>query len=505
MDCSLPANQVTITIQSSLRPSLPGQSVQFNIFVEPVDNLYEPTGEVALADDTTDLGTLTLSHGQASLTRTFTSAGSHVIHAAYNGDLTYCGGFAAYGQPVDRITPTISLVPSGISSPYGALLTLTAQIGPAPPTGVSAPAGPVQFFDSGVLIGAADLVNAKAAFTTAELAAGAHQLTATLIGDPNWYSVRTAPVTVTITPAATTTLLAASATASDVTFSINVNSSGIVPQNGSVRIVDTTDSTTLASLTLPTVSATLPIAKVPVGHTLTAFYSEGTSFAPSTSNTLSLAAFLNAAGTTSSSLAPDEIVSLFGANFATTTTQPNAAQLPTTLAGVTVTLTDRSGAARNAGLYLVAPTQINFVVPTSTAAGPARLTISGANVIPMQVSVNAVAPGLFNPGPQVLHVAPDGAQTLETVSSTTAITIGPDPTYLVLYATGLRYRSSLSAVSASIGSASLPVTYAGPQSQFAGLDQVDLLLPPSLKSAGKVSLILTVDSQATNPIPLQFQ
>src|SRR5262249_38837801 len=155
------------------------------------------------------------------------------------------------------------------------------------------------------------------------------------------------------------TLLNANATASDVTFSVNVNSSGVVPQTGAVRIVDATTDATLAALTLPTVSVTIPISKVPVGHSITAFYSEGVSFAPSTSNTLTLAAFINAAGATSSSIAPDEIVSLFGGNFSTTTTQPSGTELPTTLGGITVTLTDSTGAARNAGLYLVSPTQIN--------------------------------------------------------------------------------------------------------------------------------------------------
>jgi uncharacterized protein (TIGR03437 family) len=49
------------------------------------------------------------------------------------------------------------------------------------------------------------------------------------------------------------------------------------------------------------------------------------------------------------------------------------------------------------------------------------------------------------------------------------------------------------------------VNYAGDQFQFPGLDQVTILLPDSLKSAGKVNLTLTVDTQPTNAIPLQFQ
>jgi uncharacterized protein (TIGR03437 family) len=221
---------------------------------------------------------------------------------------------------------------------------------------------------------------------------------------------------------------------------------------------------------------------------------------------LSLAAFANAAGSVPPGIAPDEIVSLFGSAFATTTLQASGGQLAATLGGVSVNITDKSGTARPAGLYLVSPTQINLLVPTAVVPGLAMLTVSGTgtNVIPMQVTVAAVAPGLFNPGPQILRVAPDGTQTVEVVT-TAPIVIGPDPTYLILYATGLRNRSSLAAVSATVGNLTLPAIYAGGQSQFPGLDQVDIFLPQSLKSTGKVNVSLMVDSQPTNAIPLQFQ
>jgi hypothetical protein len=257
----------------------------------------------------------------------------------------------------------------------------------------------VQFFDSGTLIGAADLVSGKAVFTTAALAAGTHQISATLIGDPNWYSVRTAPLPQTVTAGPTNTLLNASATASDVTFTVSVNAAGVIPQTGTLQILDTATNTTLATLALPATTVTLPIAKVPVGHPIAAFYTEGIRFASSTSNMLSLAAFANAAGSVPPGIAPDEIVSLFGSAFATTTLQASGGQLAATLGGVSVNITDKSGTAHPAGLYLVSPTQINFLVPTGVAPGLATLTVSGAgpNVIPMQVTVAAVAPGLFNP------------------------------------------------------------------------------------------------------------
>jgi uncharacterized protein (TIGR03437 family) len=76
--------------------------------------------------------------------------------------------------------------------------------------------------------------------------------------------------------------------------------------------------------------------------------------------------------------------------------------------------------------------------------------------------------------------------------------------FLILFGTGLRGRSSLSNVSATIGGVKAPVEYTGAQGEFAGLDQVNLALPRSL--AGRrdqpSELYLTVDFRAVNEDPL---
>jgi uncharacterized protein (TIGR03437 family) len=51
----------------------------------------------------------------------------------------------------------------------------------------------------------------------------------------------------------------------------------------------------------------------------------------------------------------------------------------------------------------------------------------------------------------------------------------------------------------------LPAPYAGPQTQYPGLDQVDVLLPASLKGAGKVNTAITVGGQRSNIVTLAFQ
>lgn len=80
-----------------------------------------------------------------------------------------------------------------------------------------------------------------------------------------------------------------------------------------------------------------------------------------------------------------------------------------------------------------------------------------------------------------------------------------DVTVLELYATGLRGRTSLASVSCTIGGLEVPVLYAGPQGQYAGLDQVNVSLPRSLAGKGQIPLLLTVDGASANRVLLSFR
>jgi uncharacterized protein (TIGR03437 family) len=79
------------------------------------------------------------------------------------------------------------------------------------------------------------------------------------------------------------------------------------------------------------------------------------------------------------------------------------------------------------------------------------------------------------------------------------------PVYLSLYGTGIRNLSSLANVSVSINGDSLPVLFAGPQPQSAGLDRVDVLLDPNLSGSGASNVILTVDGQTANVVTVYIQ
>jgi uncharacterized protein (TIGR03437 family) len=86
------------------------------------------------------------------------------------------------------------------------------------------------------------------------------------------------------------------------------------------------------------------------------------------------------------------------------------------------------------------------------------------------------------------------------------IVLDDRPVYLILYATGLRNRSSLANVQCSIGGASVPLEYAGPEGSGApGLDQVNVRLTPALKGLGVANLVLTVDGVSSNAVSVDIR
>ncbi len=72
--------------------------------------------------------------------------------------------------------------------------------------------------------------------------------------------------------------------------------------------------------------------------------------------------------------------------------------------------------------------------------------------------------------------------------------------FLGLYGSGIRYRTSVNNVRVRVGTLEMPVQYAGTQNTFVGLDQVNVLLPRSLRGAGEVDVKLVVDGKITNTV-----
>lgn len=225
-------------------------------------------------------------------------------------------------------------------------------------------------------------------------------------------------------------------------------------------------------------------------------------------------------------VAPDELVSTFGVDLATSSAPAASATLPITLGGTSATFVDSSNTSYQLALSFVSRTQVNYLVPSAAQPGAATLTIlSGDGTITTGwVLVAAVDPGLYTAGatgkgaPAAFAVCAgtcagwpgppnqDGQFVQAIFTSCGAaggcmpvpISLGSptDTVVLELFGTGLRHVSSASAVTATINGQTLPVQFAGAQGQFPGEDQINVQLPHSLAGSGTVSLVLTTTVSA---------
>jgi uncharacterized protein (TIGR03437 family) len=208
-------------------------------------------------------------------------------------------------------------------------------------------------------------------------------------------------------------------------------------------------------------------------------------------------------------ISPDSIVAAFGPNLVSNH-QAAARPLPTSLGGVTVAVRDAGGGEHAALLYYVSPGQVNFVMPGSVVYGMATVRVRTAegNTFTDVVEVVPVAPGLFTadgsgrgrPAGVFLRVRPDGTQAYEPAIHPADLGSENDRVYLLLFGTGIRGRHSLDAVKARVGGLEVPVLYAGPQPEYPGLDQLNLLLPPSLKGRGETTIEVSFDGHPANPV-----
>jgi uncharacterized protein (TIGR03437 family) len=218
-------------------------------------------------------------------------------------------------------------------------------------------------------------------------------------------------------------------------------------------------------------------------------------------------------------LAGDSIVSAFGTNLASTTQAATTIPLPTTLAGTTVTVRDNLGVARLAPLFYVSPDQINYQIPNGTASGGATVLVNSGTgtTLSSTINVTSVAPGLFSASSNGQGIAAALAQRIRANGDVTyesiwrfdaaqnkpvavPIDLGPetDQVFLVLYGTGIRHRSALTNVSATVGGEAAQVLYAGVAPGYIGLDQINVRLNRSLIGRGEVEVRLTVDGKAAN-------
>jgi uncharacterized protein (TIGR03437 family) len=230
----------------------------------------------------------------------------------------------------------------------------------------------------------------------------------------------------------------------------------------------------------------------------------------------------NGASYQSGMITPGSLGSLFGQNLVAGTVAAPQGNLPTSLGGAMLMLVDSSNQQIPLPLYFVSPGQINFVVPGSAQVGTGMLVLNvSGSALTTPIAVGAVHPGLFSAsqsgvGPAVANVQyvnSDGTSTYgATVQCGTQCTATPltfaapnQRVFLSFYGTGFRNRTSLNGVQVTANGAPLTVLFAGAQTAYPGLDQLNVELPRSLAGSGMVTIQVTVDGQAANPVTILMQ
>jgi len=222
-------------------------------------------------------------------------------------------------------------------------------------------------------------------------------------------------------------------------------------------------------------------------------------------------------------VAPDEIASAFG-TFNTQNNQvyiASSVPLPTTLGGVRVRIGNT-----DAPLFFVAPSQINFQIPSGTADGQSvTVTVTNANNTTATGTFTVVrsAAGIFSAkatgqGAAAAQTTFDGVtyqNTFKPDGTENEVSAGTkdQPNVLVLYTTGLRNTPAANptdgngvaeAVTLTIQGVPATVLFAGPAPGLVGVDQVNAIIPPELAGLGSVNVRIRAANRNSNIVTIRL-
>ncbi|MEP7271386.1 MAG: heme-binding protein [Acidobacteriota bacterium] len=221
---------------------------------------------------------------------------------------------------------------------------------------------------------------------------------------------------------------------------------------------------------------------------------------------------VNAASFTAA-VAPGSIAAGFGDELAISSVEAASLPLPVELAGTSVRLVDADQNEHFAPLFFVSPGQINYLIPDGIAVGTVHVSItnSAGTVSTGELTVANSAPAIFTftadgRGVPVALTTFDGAAFEPVVNPDgSARLVDPGtmwhPNYLALFGTGLGRATN---IRVRVGGVEITPMYAGPQGNFAGLDQINLALPANL-APGVVDLMIAAGGTTSNSVQLRLQ
>lgn len=268
----------TTVVSSSTKNSSLGQNVTFTATVKPQYSGV-PTGTVEFFADGEPIGSGALSSGQASVSISSLTLGSHTIEADYSGDAGFITSLGLFKQKVGKATSTVTLASSLNPAVYGQAVTLTATVTDS--DGI-ATTGIVVFSEGGTIYGSVTLNAGVAQLTLPQLLVGKHIITAQYSGDNSDNSSK-ANLTETIQGASSTTAISSSLNPSNygqaVIFTATVTSTAGVP-DGTVTFKNGTQG--LGTVTLSGGQAQLSVTTIDAGaHTIKAIYNGSSMYSTS--------------------------------------------------------------------------------------------------------------------------------------------------------------------------------------------------------------------------------
>ena len=215
-------------------------------------------------------------------------------------------------------------------------------------------------------------------------------------------------------------------------------------------------------------------------------------------------AAVSAANYSADSMAPEVIAAAFGSGLSTGTVIANSQPLPTELAGTRLRVNGLL-----APLFFVSSSQINFLLPAGVQSGNGVIEVlSGDQILSRgTIAIATVAASLFTAnasgGGAPAALATKDGLSFAMVGNPDGSSNPIDPgDYLVLFGTGFR-QASLSAVSIKVGGKDAPVFYAGPQREYAGLDQINTQIPAGL--SGPVEIVVSIGGKTANKVTIMVK
>lgn len=275
------SDTATISITSSVNPSVFGQSVTFNNTVS-LNSASTPTGTVTFFDGATPIGTVNVNQ---PFTTSSLQPGTHAIKAVYNGSSTATTATSnTINQVVNKSTTATTISSNLNPSIFGNSVTFTSTV----TSTTGSPTGFVTFKDGSLILGTAELdLTGTATFSISTLTAGSHSITAVYSGDLEFLTSTSAVLTqiVNKVPSGSTTTTIVSSIPNPSVFGENVNFIANVtsPNGNPTGTVSFYDGATLLS-TVPLYDGFAVMAidsLAPGNHNITAQYNGDTNFNPS--------------------------------------------------------------------------------------------------------------------------------------------------------------------------------------------------------------------------------